>query len=172
MRHISKIGMSVAAVALAASGIVVVSAVQASAGTTPHGRFTCTHIDGSVSSGFLTISGCSGNAVPGTGGSSQPIPFAQLISGGTVNWVNGQSTTVTNVNPTTMPTKSAKRCPGFIKPTKTNPNPSNEPTLVRFQATVSADSTGLKVPGKAIGFVCVGNDSAGTISAPKPAKFN
>jgi hypothetical protein len=171
MHHFRKIGMSAAAVALAASGIVAVFAIPASAKGGPHGKMTCTQISGSVNSGFITISGCTGSNSPGTGGSSQPIPFAQLVAGGTVNWVNGQSTTVTNVNPVTEPSKKAKKCPGYVKPTKTNPNP-NEPSLISFTATVSADTTGLKLPGKAKGFVCVKNDSAGTISAPKPSKFS
>ncbi len=172
MRHFSKIGMSAATLALAASGIAAVFAVPATAASSkPHGKITCTQINGSVSSGFVTISGCSGSAVPGTGGSSQPLPFASLVSGGTIDWVNGQTTTISQ--PTLVANskpQQAKKCPGYIKPTKTNPNPSGEPTLEKFTAAVTADSTGLKVPGKAKGEACI--DSAGNITAPKPTKFS
>jgi hypothetical protein len=167
MHHFRKVGMSVAAVALAASGIVAAFAVQASAASGPHGKFTCTSISGSVSSGFVTISGCSGSAVPGTGGSSQPLPFASLVSGGTVTWVNNQTTTIDQ--PVLNGSKKPTHCPGYVKPSKTNPSPS-EPTLEQFTAHVTADTTGLKVVGKVKGYACI--DQSGNITAPKPSKFS
>ena len=167
MHHFRKVGMSVAAVAVAALGIVAVFALPASAAKGPHGKFVCTQISGSVSSGFVTISGCSGNAVPGTGGSSQPLPIASLVSGGTVNWVNGQSTTIDQ--PVLNSSKKPTHCPGYVKPSKTNPTPS-EPTLEQFTAHVTADTTGLKVPGKVKGYACI--DQNGNVTAPKPSKFS
>ena len=156
----------VAAGALAASGIALLFAMPASASSGPHGKVTCTSMSGSVGSGTITLSGCSGSAVPGTGGASQPLSIAVLAGGGTVNWVNSQTTTF--AAPALVSAK-AKKCPGYVKPTTANPNP-NEPSLEKFSGGVTADTAGLKVPGKYKGEVCI--DQNGNFSAAKPLKIS
>ena len=167
MHRFRKTGVSVAAVALAASGIAVIFAMPASASSGPHGKVTCTSMNGSVSSGFITLSGCSGSAVPGTGGSSQPLSIATLAGGGQVTWINNQVTTFGS--PALVAAPKAPHCPGYIKPTKANPNPS-EPSLEKFSGAVTADNAGLKVPGKYKGEVCI--DQNGNITAAKPLKIS
>ena len=73
MHRFRKAGMSIAAVALATSGIVALFAMPASAkSNAPKGKITCTAMSGSGST--ITISGCSGTAVPGTGGAQSRSP--------------------------------------------------------------------------------------------------
>ena len=127
----------------------------------PRGKITCTTMSGSVSSGTVTISGCSGSAVPGTGGSSEPLSIAVLESGGPVNWVNGQ---VTNFSAPALVSANAKHCPGYVK------GASSEPSLEKFSGSVTSDNTGLKVPGKYKGEVCI--SSSGDITARKPLKLS
>jgi hypothetical protein len=141
----------------------------ASASSGPKGKIACTTMSGSVSSATITISGCSGTAVPGTGGSSVPLSISVLASGGPVNWVNGK---VTTFAAPALASASAKHCPGYVKSTKKAPYSGSEPSLEKFSGTVTSDSTGLKVPGKYKGEVCISNDSAGTFSAPKPLKIS
>jgi hypothetical protein len=168
MHRFRKAGISVTAVALAASGIVVLFAMPASAkSTAPKGKVTCTQMTGSTGSGFITLSGCTGNAVPGTGGSSQPISIALLVNGGPVTWTNNN---VTTFGAPALSSKKATHCPGYVKPTKTNPTPANEPSLDQFSGSVTADNTGMKVPGKYKGFICI--DPSGNFSAPKPLKIS
>jgi hypothetical protein len=133
----------------------------------PHGKITCAQMSGSISSGFITISQCSGTATPGTGGSSQPVSIALLANGGTVTWTNGQTTVFGK--PAENTGLKPKHCTGYVKPTKTNPTPA-EPTIVGFSGTVNGDTTGMKVPGKYKGEVCI--SQAGNFSAPKALKVN
>ena len=170
MRRFRNVGLSAAAVALATTGIVAVFAMPASANSAkPHGKVVCTTMSGSVQSLTITISGCTGNAVPGTGGGSMPLSITTLANGGPVTWVNNNVTTFGQ--PTLTNLTNVKKCPGYVKPTKTNPKPS-EPSEMSFTGAVTADNTGMKVPGKYKGYVCIKNDSAGTFSAPKPLKIN
>jgi hypothetical protein len=158
--------MSVAAVALAASGIVVLFAMPASASSRPKGKISCTTMSGSTGSGTITISGCTGTATPGTGGSSVPLSIAVLADGGPVNWVSGFTTTFAAP---TLASAKPKHCPGYVKPSRTNPNPA-EPTLEKFSGSVTGDNSGMKVPGKFKGEVCI--DQSGNFSAPKALKVN
>ena len=166
MQHVRKVGVSAAAVALAASGIFALFATSASAGSKPHGKIVCSTMSGSVGSGTITISGCSGTA--STGGSSQPLSIALLANGGPVTWTNNDVTTFGK--PTLNSTGNPKHCPGYTKPTKTNPTPPNQPSLTSFTGAVTSDNTGMKVPGKYKGYVCI--SSSGNFSAPKPLKVN
>jgi hypothetical protein len=162
MRHLRKAGMCGAAVALAASGVVLL-VMPASAATGPHGKTVCTTLSGSVSSGHITISGCSGTAVPGTGGSSMSLSISLLAAGGPVTWTNGM---VTTFGAPVLGTKKATHCPGYVK------GATSEPSLTTFTGAVTADNSGLKVPGKYKGYVCIGNDPSSTFSAPKPLKIS
>ncbi|HLI72891.1 MAG TPA: hypothetical protein VKU86_03350 [Acidimicrobiales bacterium] len=161
MRRFSKVGMSAAAVALAASGIVTALAGPASAKGGPHGKVTCTSMNGSTGSGTITLSGCSGTATPGTGGSSQPLSIAVLAAGGTVTWINNQTTTFGAPN---LVGGNPKHCPGYAK------GASSEPSDEKFSGQVTADTTGMKVPGKYKGEVCI--DQSGNITARKPLKIS
>ena len=166
MHRFRKAGMSVAAVALAASGVAVLVAGPASASSGPHGKVTCTTMSGSVSSGQIKISGCSGSAVPGTGGSSMELSITVLANGGNVTWTNGD---VTHFSKPVLGSASAKHCPGYVKPPKGQPQPSS-PSLEKFSGSVTADNTGMKVPGKYKGEVCI--SPTGSFSAPKALKIS
>ncbi len=132
----------------------------------PKGKIACTTMTGSVASGTITISGCSGTAVPGTGGSSKPLSIAVLESGGPVTWVNNQ---VTNFSAPTLASGNAKHCPGYVKSTKKAPYSGSEPSLEKFSGSVTSDNTGLKVPGKYKGEVCI--SQSGNFSAGKALKI-
>jgi hypothetical protein len=159
--------MSVAAVALASTGIAVLFAMPASASSGPHGKVTCTSMSGSLSSEMITISGCSGTAVPGTGGSSHALSILILANGGPVNWDSGAVTTFAKPS---LGTAKATHCPGYVKSTKKAPYSGPEPSLDKFKGAVTSDNAGLKVPGKYSGEVCV--SSAGNFSAPKALKIS
>jgi hypothetical protein len=133
----------------------------------PKGKIACTTMSGSVGSGTITISGCSGSAVPGTGGSSKPLSIAVLESGGPVTWVNNN---VTNFSKPVLAPGKATHCPGYVKSTKKDPYSGSEPSLEKFSGTVTSDNTGLKVPGKYKGEVCISR--AGSFSAPKALKIS
>ena len=127
----------------------------------PRGKVTCTNVNGSITSGTVTLSGCSDINGANTGPGSQPISIAILEAGGTVTWDSGLTTTFSA--PALASTK-AKRCPGYVK------GASNEPSAEKFSGAVSADTSGLKVPGKYKGEVCI--SSSGNITALKPLKAN
>jgi hypothetical protein len=169
MNRFRKAGISVAAVALASSGIVALFAMPASAASGPKGKITCTTMSGSTSSGHITISGCSGSASPGTGGSSTSLSITVLAAGGNVPWVNGK---VTHFGAPTLASAKATHCPGYVKSSKKHPYSGSEPSLDKFSGAVTSDNTGLKVPGKYKGEVCIAGNSAGTFSAAKPLKIS
>jgi hypothetical protein len=156
-----RILMLAAALAIPASGLATVGlATEAGAATT----IVCTAFNGSVSSGTVQANGCTPTS---TGGSSTSLSIAVLATGGPVTWTSGKVTTFGT--PTTH-SAVGKKCPGYVKPTKTDKHPT-EPSLVTFKGTVSADTgTGIKVPGKYSGAVCIGNDVDQTITAYKPLK--
>src|SRR5262249_6567213 len=114
--------------------------------------------------GSITVSGCSGTANTGT--QTQPIPTASLASGGTITWASGKTTTISAA---TIVATNAKKCPGYVKPPKGQTSSSN-PTADKVSGTVNADTSGLKVPGKYKGAVCI--SSSGNITALKPLKAN
>ena len=128
-------------------------------------KITCTNMSGSVGSGTITISGCSGG---NTGGRSNALSIALLQNGGTVTWHSGSTTKFSK--PVLVP-KKASKCPGYVKPAKGQPQPSS-PSMEQFSGTVTADhgDTGLKVPGKYKGEVCI--SGSGTFFAPKPLKIS
>jgi hypothetical protein len=129
----------------------------------PKGKVLCTTITGTVT-GTITISGCSGTA--NTGSSTQPVATSSLISGGTIHWVNGKTTTISAA---TLVETKAKKCPGYVKPPKGSTSSSN-PTAEKVSGTVNADTSGMKVPGKFKGAVCI--SQSGNITALKPLKAN
>jgi hypothetical protein len=158
-----RILMLAAALAIPLSGLAVVGlSTEAGAAVT----IVCTGFNGSVSSGMVQATGCTPAS---TGGSSQSLSIAVLASGGVVPWTQ----TPNNTTFATPKTKSAvgKKCPGYIKPTKTNKHPT-EPSLVTFSGKVTADTgDGIKIPGKYSGAVCIGTDMDQTITAEKPLKI-
>ena len=85
----------------------------------PKGKITCTAMNGSETSGTITISGCTGTALPGTGGGSKPLTVASLATGGPVTWVNNQVTTF--LPPALNTSGKPKHCPGYVKPPKREP---------------------------------------------------
>jgi hypothetical protein len=160
--------MSVAAVALAASGVAVLFAGPASAKAAgPKGKMTCTTMSGSVSSTQIKISGCTGSNTPGTGGSSKELSITVLANGGPVTWVNNN---VTDFSKPVLGSAKATHCPGYVKSSKKHPYSGNEPSLEKFSGTVTSDNTGLKVPGKYKGEVCISD--SGSFSAAKPLKVS
>ncbi len=147
-----------AALALSISGVALVTGGQAFAATGPKGKATCTSITGTAS-GTVTVSGCFGTA--NTGGASQPLPTTSLALGGTVTWVSGKTTTFSQ--PSIVAT-SAKKCPGYVK------GGSNNPSADKFAGAVTSDTSGMKVPGKFKGAVCI--SPSGNVTALKALKVN
>jgi len=138
---------------------------QALAKAGPKGKVTCTNVNGSLGSGTVTLSGCSDLKGANTGPGSHPISIAVLEAGGTITWDSG--TTSTFSKPALVSTK-AKKCPGYVKSTKKNPYNGDEPSAEKFSGTVTSDTSGLKVPGKYKGEVCI--SPSGNITALKPLK--
>ncbi|HEY3723105.1 MAG TPA: hypothetical protein VGN59_07050 [Acidimicrobiia bacterium] len=107
----------------------------------------------------MTISGCTGTA--NTGGASTPLPVSTLAAGGTVTWVSGKTTTFAAP---TLTATNAKKCPGYVKGASSNPSAD------KFKGAVTADTSGMKVPGKFHGAVCI--SPSGDITALKTLKVN
>jgi hypothetical protein len=148
-----RILLTVAAVLIPVAGISTLGMAGTAGAAT--GKITCTTISGNASS-TVTVSGCTGG---NTGGSSEAMNSTDLESGGTIDWVSGSTTTISAPQLTTI---SEKKCPGYVKPTKTNPSPS-EPTAESFTASVTADTgDGILLPATATGEVCV--SQSGSIS--------
>jgi hypothetical protein len=159
--------MFTAALAIPASVVLVaLDGGQALAKGGPKGKVTCTQFNGSISSGTVTISGCTDTNGANTGPGSQPVSIALLEAGGTVTWDSGKTTTFGA--PALVSTK-AKHCPGYVKPPKGGPTPS-EPSAEKFSGTVTADTSGVKVPGKFKGAACI--SQSGQITALKPTKIS
>jgi hypothetical protein len=154
--------MLVAAVAIPASGaFVALSGGQAWAKTKgPNGKVTCTTITGSVTS-TITVSGCTDSGSAVTGASTKPIEATSLATGGTITWIDGNTTTI--AAPGTSST-SAKKCPGYSKTAKTNPSAE------KVVGSVTTDDAGLKLPGKFTGTVCI--STSDQITALKPLKVS
>ncbi len=156
-----------AALAIAASGATLaLSGSQAWAKGGPNGKMTCSGMNGTAS-GTITISGCvdTGSA---TATQSQPLNTTALATGGTVTWTNG--TTSTFAAPVLVSIK-AKKCPGYIKSTKKAPVPAaNEPTADKYSGSVTADTSGLKIPGKYKGEVCI--STGGNVTSLKALKVS
>jgi hypothetical protein len=158
--------VAVLAVPISVLSVTLNSGAASAKSSGPKGKITCTSMNGSET-GTITISGCAGTAVPGTGGSSRPLTIASLATGGPVTWVNGQVTDF--AAPALNESGKPKHCPGYVKPPKTGPQP-NEPSLIKFSGQVTSDNTGLKIPGKYKGEVCV--SQSGNITAAKPLKIS
>ncbi len=152
-----------AALAVMIAGAALVGGGQAGAAAGPKGKVACSTISGTAS-GTVTISGCVGTA--NTGGASMPLLTTSLATGGTVTWVSGKTSTFSAA--TLVPSKATK-CPGYVKPPKGTTSTTN-PTALKFSGVVSADTSGMKVPGKFKGAVCV--SAAGDISTLKALKAN
>jgi hypothetical protein len=112
----------------------------------------CGKLTGTIST-TVTLSKCSGN----TGGASKAMPAASLASGGTINWVNGKSTTVTlKVSTTEHDTTETLTCPAGT-------------TEYEAKGKVTADTTGsAPVGGVAKAEVCA--DSTGNLSLEPGSK--
>jgi hypothetical protein len=150
--------MLVAALAIPVSGVAAVGlAGTASAKGAPKVTIECSSINGPAT-GDITVSGCSGG---NTGGSSQPLPATALGLGGKITWVSGSTTTIAAP---ALTTKSAKKCPGYVKGAAT------EPTADKFSAAVtSGTGTNMPINGTASGEVCV--STSGNVTALKGLKI-
>jgi hypothetical protein len=95
----------------------------------------CSSVSGSsATGGTVTLSGCNGN----TGGASQAEPVSTLLTGGTITWLNGKTTTFGT--PTISSTETDSDVGG------TCPAGTSE---VQVTGNVTADTTGsAPVPGK------------------------
>jgi hypothetical protein len=163
-----KVLMLAAALAVPASvSLVALGGGQAFAKGGPKGKVTCTSINGTTT-GTVTISGCTDTNGANTGPGSHPIPTTSLVTGGTVTWDSG-ATSVFGA-PALSSTK-AKKCPGYVKSTKKAPYSGPEPSAEKFAGTVTADTSGLKIPGKYKGEVCI-SSSGTTITALKALKVS
>ncbi len=116
-----------------------------------NGKVTCTTISGNVAA--VTVSGCTDKGSANTGSSTETFSGTTLAEGGTITWING--TTVTFGAPTLVST-SAKHCP------------VSGSSAEKLSGSVTASTSGLKIPGTYKGEVCIspGED----LSAPKPLK--
>ena len=141
--------------------LVALSGGQAFAKGGPKGKVTCSNLNGSVTSGFVTLSGCSDFNGATTGPGSHPISIAVLEAGGTITWDSGLTTTF---SAPALASTNAKKCPGYVK------GASSEPSAEKFSGSVTADTSGMKVPGKYKGEVCI--SSSGNITALKALKAN
>lgn len=162
---IRKVCVGVCAAALAVGGLVVSAGTASAAG--PKGKTTCetpiTQVIGTLA-GNISISGCTdAKFAPGfgTGGGTTPMLTTSLATGGTITWLSGATTTFTT--PVVTAT-NAKKCPGYVKGAETNP------TAFKTSSVVTADTSGMKVPGKLKGAVCL--SVAGDISVLKKFKIN
>lgn len=149
-----------AALALTISGVALVTGGQAWAATGPKGKTTCTTVTGTAT-GTITISGCIDAKGANTGGSSHPLPTTSLVGGGTVTWTSGKTSTFSA--PTLVGT-NAKKCPGYVK------GGSSNPSADKFFGAVTADTSGMKIPGKFKGAVCI--SPSGNVTALKALKVN
>ena len=148
-----------AALTMAVSAVSVVALNGVAGAKTV--KITCKSVSGSAVSGFITLGTCTGGD---TGGSSKPLSISVLANGGPVPWVTTPNVTTFGAPSETQP--SAKKCPGYIKPTKTNPTP-NEPSAVGFSGNTTADSGDGLVPGPYSGEVCIGDDMDATFTILK-----
>ena len=156
-----KVLLLITALAIPASvALVALDGSQALA-SGPRGKVTCSNMNGSVSGGTVTLSGCTDVNGANTGPGSQPVSIALLAGGGTLTWDSGLTTTFSA--PVLVSTK-AKKCPGYVK------GASSEPSAEKFSGQVTADTSGLKVPGKFKGAVCI--SQSGNITALKALKAN
>jgi hypothetical protein len=150
---------------LAAALAIPLTGVSAVALSTPAWaavKITCTSFNGSVASGQVQATGCTGG---NTGGSSQSLSISVLAAGGVVPWT--QTPNTTTFGSPTLASTSATKCPGYVK--KASSNLAAE----KFSGVVTADTgNGIKVPGKYSGAVCISNDANGDITALKPLKIS
>jgi hypothetical protein len=158
-----RIVLLAAALTIPASALSVALTSGPASASGPKGKSVCTTVSGSISSGTITISGCTDINGATTGGGTGPISFAALASGGTVSFLSGDTMTFSAPH---LANPSAHKCPGYVKGAATNP------TATKFQGTVTAATAGLHLPGKIIGEVCIGNDANGTITNPKALKIS
>jgi hypothetical protein len=122
----------------------------------PVTQIVCHKLNGNIAT-TVTLSKCTLDA---TGGSSKPITATALASGGTVQWVNGKSTTVTlSVSQTEKDTGEAA---AYECPTGT--------TEYEAKGKVTADTTGFApVGGVAKAEACV-NGTTGAITLEPHSK--
>jgi len=160
-----KVLMLAASLAIPASvSLVAFSGGQAFAKGGPKGKVTCSSMSG-TETGTLTISGCVDSNGANTGSGSHPFTTLTLETGGTITWDSGATTTF---GKPTLGTAKAKKCPGYVKSTKKAPYTGPEPSAISYQGAVTADTSGLKVPGTYKGEACL--SSSGNISTLKALK--
>lgn len=158
-------GAGAAALAISSFALVATPAGAAKP-KPPKGKTTCSTVTGTVA-GNISISGCVDSNGANTGGSSLPFPTLSLATGGTTTWASGKTTTTGA--PITTVTKATK-CPGYVK-VKKGQTPPPEPGALKVESPVTADTAGLKVPGKMKGAVCISADGT-TVTALKAFKIN
>jgi hypothetical protein len=148
-----RILIAVVALAIPASVATVGLSSPAFAVTTT----ICTTITGNISS-TIVISGCTGG---NTGGSSQPVVATSLATGGTITYVDSNTTTI-GAATIKSPAKLVKKCRKLYGTGTSEDSVSGK---------VTASNTGIvPIPGKYSGAVCI--DSAGNIHALKALKSN
>jgi len=160
-----KAKLTAGVLALALTGGLGAFGAQSAFASGPSGKTVCSTMTGN-SSTTISISGCVDAKGANTGGGAAPISIVTLAAGGTVVW---NSTLTTTFAAPVIKAGNAKKCPGYVKPTK-GVTPPPEPTEVKFKGAVTADTSGMKVPGKYQGDVCV--DTSGNITALKPLKVS
>jgi hypothetical protein len=120
----------------------------------PVTQIVCKKLTGNIAT-TVTLSACTSAA---TGGSSKPIQATALASGGTINWVNGKSTTVTlSISQTEKDGTETQVCPAGT-------------SEYEAKGKVTADNTGFApVGGVAKAEACV-NGTTGAITLEPGSK--
>jgi hypothetical protein len=164
-RHRVLAGAGAAALAVSSLALVAMPAGAAPV-PKPKGKTTCTTSNGTVT-GTIQIGGCTDSNGANTGGSSVAFPTSNLTSGGVITWASGKTTTL---GPPTVAATNSKKCPGYVKVKRGQP-PVPEPIAFKVSGAVIADTSGMKIPGKYKGAVCIAADG-NTITALKAFKYN
>jgi hypothetical protein len=158
-----------AALALSVSSLALLGGGTAFAATPkpkpPKGKTTCSTMTGTAT-GTVTVSGCVDANGAVTGGGTAPLSVATLAAGGTVTWLSGKTSTF---GTSTLADNKPTKCPGYVKVKKGQPAVA-EPSSFKFSGVVTADNSGMKVPGKFKGVVCI--SQTGVITAPKALKVS
>lgn len=156
--------MLVAALAIPlASASVAFGSSQAWAKTkAPNGKITCSTLSNPTGTD-LQILGCSDGGSADSGPGTTVFPYSALLGGGTLTWQSGKTTTFGA--PTLGSGAKNTKCPGYSKKNTVAENPS----AISLTGSITADTSGLKMPGSYSGLVCV--SAASVISFEKPLKI-
>jgi hypothetical protein len=159
-------GAGAAAFAISSVALVASPAGALPKPKPPKGKTTCATVTGTVA-GNIQLTNCVDVNGANTGGSTVPFPTLNLATGGVFVWTSGKTTTTGA--PVTTITKATK-CPGYVKLKKKDP-PVPQPSALKVESPVIADTAGLKVPGKVKGAICLSADGT-TVTQLKAFKIN